>query len=65
MKLLLTRLVCVTFFFSVCSEAMSQNVPLRVDMNYTQARKVLLDNGWLPFIPTGALRLACDGKSDY
>ncbi|WP_434684028.1 hypothetical protein [Pseudanabaena minima] len=32
-------------------------------MNYTQARKVLLDNGWQPFVPTGALQLACDGKS--
>lgn len=63
MKSLLTRLVCVTFFFSVCSEAMSQNVPLRVGMNYTQSRKVLLDNGWQPFLPAGANLLACGDEN--
>lgn len=63
MRQTLAKVTCIIGFFAFGAEAMSQNVPLRVDMNYTQARKVLLDNGWQPFIPTGALRLACDGKS--
>ena len=63
MKKTLINIALATSFFAVCSDAMGQTVPLRVGMDYTQARKVLLDNGWQPFIPTGALRLACNGKS--
>lgn len=63
MKKILINIALATSFFAVCSDVMSQNVPLRVGMNYTQARKVLLDNGWQPFVPTGARLLACEGKS--
>ena len=59
MKKTLVKIACILGFFAFGSEAMSQNVPLRVDMNYTQARKVLLDNGWQPFVPAGANVLTC------
>ena len=60
MKKTLVKIACILGFFAFGSEAMSQNVPLRVDMNYTQARKVLLDNGWQPFVPAGAHVLTCN-----
>lgn len=63
MRQTLAKVACIISFFAVGADAMSQNVPLRVGMNYTQARKVLLDNGWQPFTPSGARMLACNGKS--
>jgi hypothetical protein len=60
MKKILINIALATSFFAVCSDVMSQNVPLRVGMNYTQARNALLDNGWQPFIPSGADLLACN-----
>ena len=64
MKKTLVKIACILGFFAFGSEAMSQNVPLRVDMNYTQARKVLLDNGWQPFVPAGADLLTCNFGRD-
>jgi hypothetical protein len=59
MRQTLAKVACIIGFFAFGADAMSQNVPLRVGMNYTQSRKVLLDNGWQPFLPAGANLLAC------
>jgi len=69
MKKTLVKIACILGFFAFGSESMSQNPPpneplLRRDMNYAQARKVLLDNGWQPFVPAGANLLAC-GKENH
>jgi hypothetical protein len=37
----------------------SQAVPLKVGMSYAEARRLLIENGWQPYMPTGAKMLAC------
>ena len=63
MRQTLAKVACIISFFAFGTDAMSQNVPLRVGMDYTQARKVLLDNGWQPFVPAGANLLACANEN--
>lgn len=59
MRQTLAKVACIISFFAYGADAMSPNVPLKVGINYTQARNALIDNGWQPFIPSGANLLAC------
>ena len=63
MRQTLAKVACIISFFAFGSEAMSQSVPLKVGINYTQARKALIDKGWQPFVPAGANLLACASEN--
>lgn len=43
--------------------AYAQNLPLRVGMNYGEAREKLIRQGWQPHMPSGASILSCGDRS--
>ena len=63
MRQTLAKVACIISFFACGADAIGQNVPLKVGINYTQARTALIDNGWQPFLPAGANLLACGDEN--
>lgn len=52
----------VIAFFLLLDAASAQPLPLRVGMNYGEARAKLIQQGWQPHIPSGVDMLSCGDR---
>ena len=48
--------------FLMSGTAHAQTLPLRVGMNYREARNKLIQQGWQPHTPAGAANLSCGDR---
>ena len=48
--------------FLTTETAFAQTLPLKVGMNYEEAREKLVEQGWQPHVPSGFAQLSCDGR---
>ena len=56
--------IAVALLATSCTETYSnaQTLPLKVGMNYGEAREKLIEQGWQPHMPSGAAILSCGDR---